>query len=270
MEKIISTEEIAPRIHKIVITAPQIARMWQPGQFLIMHLNEDSERIPLTICKRDIEKGELTLIVQAIGESTREICSMPAGSDIRDVLGPLGMPSEIDPDFKNVLFVSGGIGITPLYPLIQKYHELGITTTVLMGFRTAKNLILEQEVKAVASNIMTASDDGTLGETGLALDLIAPAIEKWGKFDHVYIAGPVRMMQYTVAEAAKFGIKSTVSLNPLMIDGTGMCGGCRVSIGGQTKFACVDGPEFDGHKVDFDKLAKKLGTYKDHQCRIRQ
>ena len=269
MEKIISTEEIAPRIHKIVITAPQIAKMWHPGQFLIIHLNEDSERIPLTICKRDVEKGELTLIVQAIGESTREICASKPGSEIRDVLGPLGMPSDINPGFKSVLFISGGIGITPLYPLIQRYHELGIQTTVLMGFRTAKNLILDSEVKEVADNIMIASDDGTLGEKGLALDLIAPAIEKWGKFDHVYIAGPVRMMQYTVFEAAKFSIKSTVSLNPLMIDGTGMCGGCRVNIGGKTKFACVDGPEFDGELVDFEKLAKKLGTYKDHQCRIR-
>ncbi len=269
MEKIVSSTEIAPRIHKIVITAPQIAKMWQPGQFLILHVKEDSERIPLTICKRDPEKGEITLVVQAIGESTREICSMPAGSPIRDVLGPLGMPSEIDVNFKNVLFVSGGIGITPLYPLIQKYYELGSRTTVLMGFRTAKNLILEEEVREVATNTMIASDDGTLGEKGLALDLIAPAIEKWGKFDHVYIAGPVRMMQYTVAEAAKFGIKSTVSLNPLMIDGTGMCGGCRVNIGGHVKFACVDGPEFDGELVDFEKLAKKLGTYKDHQCRIR-
>lgn len=269
MEKIISIGEIAPRIYKIVITAPLIAKMWKPGQFLIIHLNEDSERIPLTICKRDIEKGELTLIVQAIGESTREICASQPGSEIRDVLGPLGMSSDINPDFKSVLFISGGIGITPLYPLIQKYHELGIQTTVLMGFRTAKNLILDSEVKEVATNIMIASDDGTLGEKGLALDLIAPAIEKWGKFDHVYIAGPVRMMQYTVFEAAKFGIKSTVSLNPLMIDGTGMCGGCRVNIGGKTKFACVDGPEFDGELVDFEKLAKKLGTYKDHQCRIR-
>ena len=210
-------------------------------------------------------KGELTLIVQAIGESTREICSMPAGSPVRDVLGPLGMPSDIDPNFKSVLFVSGGIGITPLYPLIQRYHELGVQTTVLMGFRTAKNLILDEEVKEVANNIMIASDDGTLGEKGLALDLIAPAIEKWGKFDHVYIAGPVRMMQYTVSESKRFGIKSTVSLNPLMIDGTGMCGGCRLTVGGKMEFACVDGPEFDGHEIDFDEAIARSSVYRSFE-----
>ena len=270
MEKIVSINEIAQRIYKMVITAPQIAKMWQPGQFLIVHLKEDSERIPLTICSRDLEKGEITLVVQAVGASTREICASQPGSYFRDVLGPLGTPSMINPDFKNLLFIAGGLGLAPLRPLIERYHELGSKTTVLVGVRTAKNLILQEEIKDIADHIMISSDDGTTGLHGLALNLVAPAVEKWGHFDHVYIAGPVKMMQYTVLETAKFGLKSTVSLNPLMIDGTGMCGGCRVSVGGHTKFACVDGPEFDGALVDFEKLSKKLNTYREHQCKLNQ
>jgi len=270
MEKIVSNELLAPNINRVVVTAPLIAKNWRPGQFVIVHFGEESERIPLTICDRDEEKGEITLIIQAVGQGTREICRAKAGNPVRDIVGPLGKPTEIDPNWRNVLFVAGGIGIAPLFPLIKHFHKNGVKTTVLMGTKTADSLIMRSEVEGQADNLMISTDDGTLGVKGFALDCIAPASEKWGSFDRAFVAGPARMMQFTVKELQRLGIKSTVSLNPIMIDGTGMCGGCRVVIGGKTRFACVDGPEFDGDLVDFDKLVKKLTTYRDHECRMNK
>jgi len=269
MEKIISNQVIAPDIHRIVITAPQIAKTWNPGQFLIIHFSENSERIPLTVCLCDRQKGEITLIVQAIGPGTKEICSARPGTEIRDVAGPLGKPTELHSDLKNVLFISGGIGIAPLLPVIDELHGRGVKITTLMGTRSRNTLILENEVLSKSDNVMVSTDDGTYGTHGLVISLVKEAVEKYGPFDRAFIAGPTRMMAASVSEVQKFTIPSTVSLNPIMIDGTGMCGGCRVTVGGKTKFACVDGPEFEGDLVDFDKLTKRLSTYKDpHTCRI--
>lgn len=269
MEKIVSNQVVAPDIHRIVITAPQIAKTWNPGQFLIIHFSENSERIPLTVCECDRSKGEITLIVQAIGPGTKEICAAASGTEIRDVAGPLGKPTELHSDLKNVLFISGGIGIAPLLPVIDELHGRGIKITTLMGTRSRNTLILENEVQSKSDNVMVSTDDGTYGTHGLVISLVKEAVEKYGPFDRAFIAGPTRMMAASVKEVQKFSMPSTVSLNPIMIDGTGMCGGCRVTIGGKTKFACVDGPEFEGDLVDFDKLTKRLSTYKDpHTCRI--
>ncbi|HNW82929.1 MAG TPA: sulfide/dihydroorotate dehydrogenase-like FAD/NAD-binding protein [bacterium] len=269
MEKIVSNKLIAPDIHKVIITAPQIAKTWRPGQFLIIHFKENSERIPLTVCERDLKKGEITMIIQAIGSGTKEICNAATGSEIRDVAGPLGKPTELHNDLKNVLFISGGIGIAPLLPVIDELHNRGIRITTLMGTRSRNTLILEDEVKSKSDNLIISTDDGTYGTHGLVISLVKEAVDKFGPFDRVFIAGPTRMMAASVKEVQKFKIPSTVSLNPIMIDGTGMCGGCRVTVGGKTKFACVDGPEFEGDLIDFDKLIKRLSTYKDdHTCKI--
>lgn len=269
MEKIVSNIQIAPDIHQVVITAAQIAKTWKPGQFLIIHFSENSERIPLTVCERNLEKGEITLIIQAIGHGTKEICASFAGTEIRDVAGPLGKPTELHENLKNVLFISGGIGIAPLLPVMNELYKRNIKVTTLMGTRSHNTLILEKEVKSCSCNFMVSTDDGTYGKQGLVIALVKDAVEKFGPFDRVFIAGPTKMMAATVKEVQKFNIPSTVSLNPIMIDGTGMCGGCRVTVGGKTKFACVDGPEFEGDQVDFDKLIKRLATYKDgHTCKI--
>lgn len=269
MEKVVSNIQIAPDIHQIVITAAQIAKAWKPGQFLIIHFGENSERIPLTVCARDLEKGEITLIIQAIGAGTKEICAATAGTEIRDVAGPLGKPTELHKDLKNVLFISGGIGIAPLLPVMNELSNRNIKATSLMGTRSHNTLILEEKVRSYSSNFMVSTDDGTYGKHGLVITLVKEAVEKFGPFDRAFIAGPTKMMAATVKEVQKYNLPSTVSLNPIMIDGTGMCGGCRVTVGGKTKFACVDGPEFEGDQVDFDKLIKRLDTFKDkHTCKI--
>ncbi|MGI6395486.1 MAG: sulfide/dihydroorotate dehydrogenase-like FAD/NAD-binding protein [bacterium] len=270
MEKIISNTVIAPDIHKIVITAPRISKAWKPGQFIIVHYADNSERIPLTVCKNDRENGLVTLIVQGIGEGTKEICSGLEGTFIKDVVGPLGKPAKIDENLKNVLFIAGGIGIAPLLPVMTHLYESGISVTVLVGTKSANTLILKEDMlKYSNGNLMISTDDGTLGKKGFVISLIEEAVSKYGPFDRAFVAGPVRMMAATVKELQKFKLPSTVSLNPIMIDGTGMCGGCRVTVGGETKFACIDGPEFEGDLIDFDQLIKRLSSYnRAHKCKL--
>lgn len=272
MEKIISNTVIAPDIHKIIITAPRISKAWRPGQFIIVHYAQESERIPLTICKNDAKNGLITLIVQGIGEGTKEICLGEEGTFIKDVVGPLGKPADIDENLKNVLFIAGGIGIAPLLPVMQHLHNKGVSIVCLAGTKSSNTLILEEEMREFSDNkLHISTDDGTLGKKGFVISLIEEVAKKYVPFDRAFVAGPVKMMAATVKELKKFNIPSTVSLNPIMIDGTGMCGGCRVTVGGKTKFACIDGPEFEGDLVDFDSLIKRLSSYnriRNHQCRL--
>lgn len=272
MEKIISNTVIAKDIHKIVITAPRITRSWRPGQFIIVRFSEQSERIPLTVCKNDEKNGFITLIVQSIGEGTKEICSGKGGSFINDVAGPLGKPAEIDENLKNVLFISGGIGAAPLLPVMQYLHDRDISCVTLAGTKSRNTLVLEEEMRELSYNrLHISTDDGSIGRKGFVIALIEEAVKKYVPFDRAFVAGPVKMMAATVKELQKFNIPSTVSLNPIMIDGTGMCGGCRVTVNGETKFACIDGPEFEGDLVDFDSLIKRLSSYghqHNHNCRI--
>jgi ferredoxin--NADP+ reductase len=271
MFPVIGNEEIAPRLHRMVIAAPRIARARKPGQFVIVHATAGAERIPLTIADYDSDAGTITLIIQCVGVATQRICAVPAGGGLRDVAGPLGQPTEIE-DWGRVVCVGGGAGTAVLFPLAKALAEAGNDLTTIIGGRTDEYVILKDELSAISSRLLITTEDGSLGERGfVTIPLKRILDDRAQKPAAVYAVGPVPMMKAIAELTRPYGVKTIVSLNPIMVDGTGMCGGCRVTVGGEVKFACVDGPEFDGHEVDFDELSERQKMYQEldeHGCRL--
>ena len=275
MHRIVLNEELAPGVHRLVISAPLVAKARKPGQFVIVRLDQGHERIPLTIADGDATAGTITLVIQAMGHGTKAIVATPAGGMIRDVAGPLGAPTHLlERGF--AVCVGGGVGTAVVHPIAQALHAAGVRVTSIIGGRDRPRVIYHDEL-ARLGEVLVCTDDGSWGRKGLVTDALNELCGT-DKPDVVYAVGPVPMMQ-AVANATKpLGIHTVVSLNPVMVDGTGMCGGCRVTVGGQVRFACVDGPEFDGHQVDFAELRSRLGTYKmfeaqpcaDGACKARR
>lgn len=265
MAKIIEKANIAEAVYEFVVDAPLVAHKCRPGQFVIIRTDEFSERVPLTIADFDREKGYITLIVQAIGNSTRHLCdTFEIGDDILDVVGPLGQPSEMG-NFGTVVVVGGGIGVAPVYPIARAYHELGNKVISIIGARNKDLIIWQDKMAAISDEVIITTDDGSAGHKGFVTDLLKEMLEKGEKIDLVLAIGPVIMMKNVAAVTKPFGVKTTASLNTIMVDGTGMCGGCRVNVGGENKFACVDGPEFDAHQVDFANLLMRQQMYKNQE-----
>ena len=266
MFEVLSNEPLAPRVHRLVVSAPRVARAREPGQFVIVRKDEGCERIPLTIADADAEAGTITLIVQAIGASTQASVATPAGGALRDVAGPLGKPTHVE-RWGNVACIGGGVGTAVLYPLAKAAAEAGNKVYPVIGARSADLVILADELAGFAAQVYVATEDGSRGRKGLVTIVLAEMLAgKLPRPDAVFAVGPVPMMAAVAEMTRAAGIPTIVSLNPIMIDGTGMCGGCRVTVGGQTKFACVDGPEFDGHEVDFAGLASRLKMYRRHEA----
>jgi len=270
MFKVLENEVLAPNLHRLVILAPRIAKARSAGQFVIVRSEVGQERIPLTIGDADPEAGTITLFVQAIGEGTRKIAETPVGGSLRDVAGPLGMPTHLK-NWGKVVCVGGGVGTAVLFPLARALAEAGNEVTTLIGGRSEPYIILADELKGFCATVAVTTEDGSLGRKGfVTLELAEIMADPARRPAAVFAVGPVPMMRAIAEQTRPEGIETIVSLNPIMIDGTGMCGGCRVTIGGETRFACVDGPEFDAHQVDFASLADRLTMYRDHECRIKQ
>lgn len=275
MFKILRKEELSPNVYAMDIEAPRVAKKAEPGQFIILRVNEEGERIPLTIADFDRESGKILIVFQAIGASTMELAAMKAGDCLLDFVGPLGRPSEIQKLDGTMVVVGGGIGVAPTYPIARAMKEAGNKVIAIMGAKTKDILIMEDEMKAVTDEVLVTTDDGSYGIKGFVTNAVQALFDRGEKIAQITAIGPVIMMK-SVADATRdLGIHTVVSLNPIMVDGTGMCGGCRVTVGDETKFACVDGPEFDGHLVDFKGLMSRQRMYrdleaeeKDHVCRI--
>ncbi len=274
MYQIKRAEELTNNIFLMEVEAKRVAKSCQPGQFVIVRTDEDSERIPLTICDYDREKGTVTIVFQIVGSATNFMSTFKVGDAFADFVGPLGCPSELVTDNieevkkKKFLFVAGGVGTAPVYPQVKWLHEHGVKADVIVGAKSKDILILEEEMKAVAGDLYITTDDGSYGRHGLVTKVIEDLVEKEGKQYDVCIAiGPMIMMKFACLTTKKLNIPTIISLNPIMVDGTGMCGACRVTVGDEVKFACVDGPEFDGHKVDFDQAMKRQQMYKTKEGR---
>jgi ferredoxin--NADP+ reductase len=259
MHAIVKKEVLSPQIKLIEVEAPAIARKAQPGQFIMLRIDDAGERIPLTIADFDRERGTLTLIFQEVGKTTLQLGTLKVGDTVRDLAGPLGHPSEIT-NTGTVVCVGGGVGVAPLFPITRALHQAGNRVVAIIGARNHDLLFREEKMRAVSQQLFVTTDDGSYGRHGFVTDQLKDVLvaEKVGL---VYAIGPVPMMRAVAETTRATGIKTIVSLNPIMIDGTGMCGGCRVTVGGQTKFACVDGPEFDGHQVNFLELTSRQKTY---------
>ncbi|MBM6693949.1 sulfide/dihydroorotate dehydrogenase-like FAD/NAD-binding protein [Pseudoflavonifractor capillosus] len=269
MFRIAEKTPLNPTVTKMVIEAPLVAKKAQPGQFIIVRPFEDSERIPLTIADFDRQAGTITIIFQIVGGTTMELNQLEAGQSVHDFVGPLGRASELE-GLKKVAVVGGGVGCAIAYPTAKRLHELGAEVHSIVGFRSKDLVILEQEFEAVSDHMAKMSDDGTWGEKGLVTNALEALIQAGNQYDEVIAIGPLIMMKFVCKLTEKYGIKTTVSMNPIMIDGTGMCGGCRLTVGGVTKFACVDGPDFDGHQVDFDEAMHRGSTYKEFETHARE
>ena len=278
MAKIVRKEELNSSVTLLEVEAPKIARKALPGQFIILRIDDDGERIPLTIGDYDREKGTITIIFQKVGLTTMLLGDLNVGDDIKDFVGPLGVPTHIDEGVKRVCVVGGGVGCAIAYPQAKYLHQAGYEVDVIAGFRSRDIVILEEEFKAACTNFYLTTDDGTYGEKGFVTDKLKALIEGGKQYDLVIAIGPVPMMKFVCKTTEPYGLKTLVSLNPIMVDGTGMCGGCRVTVGGKVKFACVDGPDFDGHQVDFDELMNRNSIYREqeaaakeqHDCRLER
>lgn len=270
MFKIVNKRVLNPSVVLMDIDAPFIAKKAKAGQFIIFRIDEHGERVPLTIADYDRENGTITIIFQIVGKSTEHLAKLNAGDSLLDVAGPLGIPTHIDENVKKVCVIGGGVGCAIAYPQAKELFDRGIDVDVIAGFRSKDIVILEDEFKKKCNNLIVCTDDGSYGKKGFVTDALKEQIENGSKFDAVIAIGPVPMMKFVCAVTKPYGIKTIVSLNPIMIDGTGMCGGCRVTVGGKIKYACVDGPDFDGHEVDFDELMKRNSTYREqeHACRM--
>lgn len=251
------------------VDAPLIAKKAEPGQFIILRVDEKGERIPLTVADFDREKGTVTIIFQIVGASTEKLNHLNEGEYIYDFVGPLGVATHTD-GLKKVAVVGGGVGCAIAYPIAKKLHGLGCEVHSVVGFRNKDLVILEDEFAAVSSKLEMMTDDGSHGKKGLVTDALKELIESGEKYDEVITIGPLIMMKFVCALTKEYGIKTVVSMNPIMIDGTGMCGGCRLTVGGETKFACVDGPDFDGHLVDFDEAMARSAMYREFEARKRE
>lgn len=266
MYKILRKKVLNPTVTLMEIDAPLIAKKAEPGQFIILRVDENGERIPLTVADFDREKGTVTIIFQVVGGATEKLNHKNEGEYIHDFVGPLGVASHTD-GLKKVAVVGGGVGCAIAYPIAKKLHGLGCEVHSVVGFRNKDLVILEDEFNAVSDKLCVMTDDGSYGEKGLVTNALKALIESGEKYDEVIAIGPLVMMKFVCALTKEYGIKTIVSMNPIMIDGTGMCGGCRLTVGGQTKFACVDGPDFDGHEVDFDEAIERSNMYKDFERR---
>ncbi len=265
MFEVLSNEVLAPDLHRLVVKAPRVARARKAGQFVIVRADIGDERIPLTIGDADSEAGTISLFIQAIGASTRKLVGIAPGGHIRDVAGPLGMATHLE-KWGRAVCIGGGVGTAVLYPLVKALEKTGNEITTIIGGRSASYVILQNELKVLSKNLFVTTDDGSLGEKGLVTQVLARLLSDPEQRPHVVFAvGPGPMMKAVAEMTRAEKIPTMVSLNPIMIDGTGMCGGCRVDVGGEVKFACVDGPEFDGHLVDFDLLRDRLGTYREQE-----
>jgi ferredoxin--NADP+ reductase len=264
VHRILSKEVLAPDVVRFWVEGPHIARKRKPGQFVIVRASEEGERIPLTIADVDKHRGAISLIVQGVGKSTRQLNGLNEGDSIIDLAGPLGRPTEIHPGRK-VCCIGGGIGTAVVYPIACGFKALQGHVVAIVGGRTKDFVILESELRAVADRVIVTTDDGSYGEKGLVTDALTQLLAEGLTFDEVVAVGPLPMMKAVVDVTRPLNIPTTVSLNPVMVDGTGMCGGCRVSVGGDQKFVCVDGPEFDGLQVDFDELRARLQAYREQE-----
>ena len=274
MYPILETKKLTANIYWMEVKAERIAKSCMPGQFVIVRTDADSERIPLTICDYNREKGTITIVFQPVGASTHLMTSLKSGDAFHDVAGPLGCPSELTKETKEALaakkslFVAGGVGTAPVYPQVKWLHEQGVAADVIVGAKTKELLILEEEMKAVAGNLYVTTDDGSYGRSGMVTKTIQDLVEQEGKhYDLCVAIGPMIMMKFVCKTTEALNIPTIVSLNPIMVDGTGMCGACRVTVGGEVKFACVDGPEFDGHLVNFDEAMQRQQIYKTQEGR---
>lgn len=269
MYTILHKERLNPTVSKMVIDAPKVAKKAQAGQFIILRVHENGERIPLTIADYDRQAGTVTIIYQIVGQTTMLLDQLNEGEAICDFVGPLGKPSEIQ-GLNKVCVIGGGVGCAIAYPTAKALHENGAKVTVISGFRNQDLVILQEEFQAVADVCHLVSDDGSTGKKGLVTDVLKELIEQGNEFDEVIAIGPLIMMKFVCQLTKQYGIKTIVSMNPIMIDGTGMCGCCRLSVGGETRFACVDGPDFDGHEVDFDEAMSRSSAYREQEQKRRE
>lgn len=280
MYKIVRKEVLSPVITLMEVEAPRLAKSAKPGQFLIVRIDEEGERIPLTICDYNREKGTVTIVTQAIGASSREICSLKQGEAFTDVVGPLGQPSEFIhlPDEElakmSFVFIAGGLGTAPVYPQAKYFHQKGARVDVILGAKTADLVILEKEMSQVCDNLYICTDDGSKGFHGLVTAKLEELVAQGKEYTQAVAIGPMIMMKFVTLTARKFNLPLVVSLNTLMVDGTGMCGACRVTVAGKVRFACVEGPEFNAYDVDFDEAMRRQTMYRgkeieaDHKCKI--
>ncbi|MCI8916185.1 MAG: sulfide/dihydroorotate dehydrogenase-like FAD/NAD-binding protein [Oscillospiraceae bacterium] len=264
MYRIVKKRVLNPTVSLMEIEAPAVARKAEPGQFIILRVDGEGERIPLTIADFDRKAGTVTIIYQVVGATTEKLNHKQEGEFLQDFVGPLGRATETE-GLKRVAVVGGGVGTAIAYPVAKKLHDVGCHVDLIVGFRSKDLVILEEEFRAASTNLIIGTDDGSYGRKALVTDLLREQIEAGAKYDRVITIGPVIMMKFVCQLTKEYDIPTVVSMNPIMIDGTGMCGGCRLSVGGETKFACVDGPEFDGHKVDFDEAMARGAMYKDFE-----
>ena len=262
MYKIVRKEALTPTVILYEIEAPMVAKKAQPGQFIILRVDENGERIPITIHDYDREKGTVTIIVQTIGATTEKLSHKAEGESIQDFVGPLGKPTETEGK-KKVCVVGGGVGCAIAYPVLKKFHDCGAEVHAVVGFKNKDLVILEDKFKAVSSVLKVCTDDGSYGQQGMVTDALKELLDAGNVYDEIFAIGPAIMMKFVCKTTEPYGVPTTVSMSPIMVDGTGMCGGCRLTVGGETKFACVDGPDFDGHKVDWDETLKRGRMYFD-------
>ena len=272
MVKILKKEELAPNVTRLRLVAPRIAAKRKAGQFIILRVHDEGERLPFTIANADSDAGWIEVIYQEVGAGTIELSKLGVGDYLSDLAGPLGKPTHIE-KFGRALCIGGGVGIAPLYPIVSALKAAGNDVTTILGARSSEILILEDEVDKVSNRLLIATDDGSQGHHGFVTDVFKQLLDKGEKFDFAIVIGPAIMMKITTGLTVAAGIKTFASLNSIMVDGTGMCGSCRVTVGGETKFTCVDGPEFDASIIDWDEMLNRLGSFKEveenHKCRIK-
>ena len=269
MYRIVRKEALKPTVILYEIEAPMVAKKAEPGQFIILRVDENGERIPITIHDYDREKGTVTIIVQTVGATTEKLSHKQQGEFIQDFVGPLGRPTETEGK-KKVCVVGGGVGCAIAYPVLKKFHDCGAEVHAVVGFKNKDVVILEDKFKSASDVMKLVTDDGSYGEKGLVTDALKQLIEEGNQYDEIFAIGPAIMMKFVSKTTEPYGIPTTVSMSPIMVDGTGMCGGCRLTVGGETKFACVDGPDFDGHQVDFDEAIARSSVYAPFQQKARE
>ncbi|MBN1868924.1 sulfide/dihydroorotate dehydrogenase-like FAD/NAD-binding protein [Candidatus Sumerlaeota bacterium] len=266
MAKVLERDPLSEKVVHLVVEEPELARVRKPGQFLILRANPESERIPLSIADADAKRGTLDLVVQEVGRSSAEICAKQVGDEICDMVGPLGRPTHIE-NFGVAVCVGGGLGIAPLYPIAKALKEAGNTVVSILGARNRDLIVFEDRMRSISDEIVVTTDDGSYGRKGLVTEALEEILESGRKIDYCMTVGPPVMMKFVAETTRPYGIPTFASLNTVMIDGTGMCGGCRVTVGGATKYVCVDGPEFDAHLVDFDEMMRRMAMYREFEER---
>ena len=269
MYRIVNKEALKPTVILYEIEAPMVAKKAQPGQFIILRVDENGERVPITIHDYDREKGTVTIIVQTVGATTEKLSHKQAGDYLQDFVGPLGKPTETEGK-KKVCVVGGGVGCAIAYPVLKKFHDSGAEVHAVVGFKSKDVVILEEKFKAVSSVLKVCTDDGSYGQKGLVTEALKELLDAGNQYDEIFAIGPMVMMKFVSLTTKPYGVPTTVSMSPIMVDGTGMCGGCRLTVGGETKFACVDGPEFDGHLVDFAELMSRNSTYRGREAEVSE